>query len=265
MAVQTINNGEYMSAIRGKINTNFTLTELIENKVNAIGTSPSTTKYPSEKAVADYTSKIYLGGSIPTTKPGDLIFHTNAPSTTGGSKGKLKVNSGGTLTEFIPDRSICVSAASGTVLLPGELGVASDGSGIKVGDGSTPFSTLAYVGGGGGTSSSDITYGGNNDGGYGIEYQNGWIKFPNGMIIQWGLATYAANGYSNFDREIYLPVAFTKKRIYSHGVLESGNLWNDKQLMVHPRGIGTSSLRFVVEGGLAANAPYELHWMAIGF
>ena len=264
MALQTINNGEYMSAIRGKINTNFTLTELVENKVNAIGASPSTTKYPSEKAVADYTSKIYLSGSIPTTKSGDLILHTNATATTGGSKGKIKANLGGSLTEFIPDRSICASASESTVLLPGEIGVSSDRSSIKVGDGSTPFSNLSSIGGGQTSQSIGLTYGGSAATAGDIQYQHGWLKFPNGLILQWGLTTYASNRFTNFDQQIMLPISFPQKRIYSHGILESGSLWNDKQVSVHPRSIGTSALRFVVDGGLIPDALYELHWVAVG-
>jgi len=271
MALQTINAGELMSVIRGKLNTNNTLVELLENKVNVIGITPSATKYPSEKAVSDFASKIHSSASIPTTKSGDLILHQNATPGSNATKGKLKYNSGGSLQEFVPDRSVCdyrsSSSLSSTTPLLGEITVESDTGKMKIGNGSSPYSALAYLtasasdpGGGG-----SITYGGNASGSNITEYQNGWIKFPNGLIMQWGLDVYNANGYNNFDKAITLPVAFSQKRIYSHAVLESGTLWNDKQILVHPRSIGNYALRFVVDGGLARDAPYELHWMAIGF
>lgn len=270
MALQIINDEELMGVVRGKINSNFALTELVENKVQTIGVTPSTTKYPSEKAVSDYASKIYSSTTIPTSKSGDVLLHQNASQAGGGLKGKIKFNSGGTLQEFVPDRSVCdyrsSSALSSTVLLSGELAIESDTGKMKIGNGSSPYSSLGYLS----TGASDpvnigITYGGNAENAYDIQYQQGWIKMPNGMIMQWGLNVYAANGYSNFDQAITLPIAFSKKRIYSHGILESGSLWNDKQILVHPRGIGNSQLRFVVDSGLVANAQYELHWMAIGF
>lgn len=259
-----------MSIIRGKINTNSTLVELLENKVSTIGTTPSTTKYPTEKAVSDFVPKIYYGSSIPTSKSGDLILHQNATQASGGVKGKLKVNSSGILQEFVPDRTICdyrtASALSSTVLLAGELAIESDTGKMKIGNGSSSYSGLPYLSGSSTEPSNiGITYGGNAADAYDIQYQQGWIKMPNGMIMQWGLGVYASNGASNFDHEIYLPIAFSKKRIYSHGVLEAGGLWNNNQLFVHPRGIGTSSLRFTVEGGLSPSAQYELHWIAIGF
>ncbi len=264
MAYQTLNNTEQFVTIRTKINSNFALAESTSNKATAIGSTPSDSKYPSEKAVADYASKIYQSSSIPTTRSGDLLLQT-----TGSNVGKIMYNAGGSLGEFVPNRSVCKygSAASlaSTILLSGELAIEDNGK-QKVGNGSSAYSSLPYL-----TASISepgnigISYGGSAATAYDIQYQQGWIKMPNGMIMQWGLSVYNSNGYSNFDREIILPVAFSKKRIYSHGVLESGGLWNDKQILVHPRGIGTSSLRFVVDSGLATDAPYELHWMAIGF
>jgi len=272
MALQDINPGEMMSVVRGKLNTNNTLVELWGNRVDAISTTPSTKKYPSEKAVADYTPKIYSSGTIPTTKSGDLILLQNGTNGSESIKGKLKYNLGGTLQEFVPDRAVCGKTAAalssdGTKLLAGELAIESDTGKMKIGNGSAIYSALPYLtasdpGGGG-----SITYGGSAATAYDIQYQQGWIKFPNGMILQWGLSLLPANGYSNFSQEITLPVSFSKKRIYSHGILEAGTSWNDKQILVHPRGIGEgrSAISFTVEGGLNPNSPYELHWMAIGF
>lgn len=271
MAIQTINNGELLNVIRTKMNQNFSETEITGNKTQVISPTPSTTKYPSEKAVSDYASKIYSSSSVPTSKSGDLILHANAPYQAGGVKGKLKYNAGGTLNEFIPDRSICQNQHSAslanTVLLAGEIAYATDNKGIKVGDGATPFATLPYVGGGsGGGSDGSITYGGNNDSGYGITYQNGWIKYPNGMILQWGLSVYETTGIGSFDKVVSLPVSFSQKRIYSHAVLETETTdWNSAQVTVHPRSMGTTGLRFVVKGGLVPYAGYELHWIALGF
>ena len=272
MAIQEIKNGEVLNVVRTKINTNFEQAELWTNRTQTISPTPSISKYPSEKAVFDYASKIHFSSSIPSsTKSGDLLLHINAPLSTEGAKGKLKINSGGTLSEFIPDRSICQNQHSAslanTVLLAGEIAYATDNKGIKVGDGATPFATLPYVGGGsGGGSDGSITYGGNNDSGYGITYQNGWIKYPNGMILQWGLSVYETTGTGSFDKVVSLPVSFNQKRIYSHAVLETETTdWNSAQVTVHPRSMGATGLRFVVKGGLVPYSGYELHWIALGF
>lgn len=264
MAYQTLNNNDQFVTIRTKINSNFGLAESTSNIVKAISSTPSDTKYPSEKAVADYASKIYQSSTIPTTRSGDLLLQT-----TGNNVGKIMYNAGGSLGEFVPNRSVCKygSAASlaSITLLAGELAIEDNGK-QKVGDGSKVYSALPYLS----ASISEpgnigISYGGNSAGSNEIQYQQGWIKMPNGLIMQWGLNVYAANGLTNFDQVITLPVSFSQKRIYSHGVLETGRVWNDKQILVHPRGLGLTSLEFVVDGGLSANAPYELHWMAIGF
>ncbi len=115
MAIQTINNGELMNVIRTKINQNFEGVELSGNRVQTISSTPSALKYPSEKAVSDYASKIHYSSSVPTSKSGDLILHSNAPAQSGGVKGKLKMNSGGTLTEFVPDRSVCVRQSASSL------------------------------------------------------------------------------------------------------------------------------------------------------
>lgn len=174
MALQTINNGELMKVIRDKINDNFLASELLENKVQTIQNPPSATKYPSEKAVSDYASKIYSSTSIPTTKAGDLFLHQSAPISSGGTKGKLKFNLGGTLAEIIPDRSICdyrtaaAFTSSNPVLLAGELAIESDTGKQKIGNGSSKYSALAYLSGGsGGSGEGGITYGGKVCWGYG--------------------------------------------------------------------------------------------------
>lgn len=178
MAFQTINNGELMNVIRTKMNENFNQSELTGNKTQTISSTPSTTKYPSEKAVSDYTSKIYSSVSIPVTKSGDLLLHL-----LGTGCGKIKFNNGGTLSEFIPDRSICkyqtASELANTVLLKGELAVESDTKQQKIGDGTTLFSALPYlIGTSGGGSTSGVSTGGANE--------QGWLKFDNGLILQWG-------------------------------------------------------------------------------
>jgi len=153
MAFQTINNGELLNVIRTKINDNFTQSESAGNKTQVISSTPSTTKYPSEKAVSDFASKIYSSSSIPTSKAGDLLLHANAPLSVGGSKGKIKFNSGSALTEFIPDRSVCDYRSSSSwsssnpVLLAGEIGIDSDTGKQKVGNGSSQWNSLTYVGG----------------------------------------------------------------------------------------------------------------------
>lgn len=278
MAMQTVNNGELMSVVRSKINSNFQNTELLENKIHVIGNVPSTTKYPSEKAVADYVSKIYFNSSIPTSKSGDLLLHQNATQSGGGTKGKLKFNSSGTLSEFIPDRAICDFRSSSTlnastsIPLAGEILIESDTKKTKVGNGINKYSDLAYLVTAAATPetpetpTSGITYGGNNDSGYGIANQNGWMKYPNGMILQWGLTVRSSTNIASFDSLITLPVSFAQKRIYSHAVLEHETTsWKSEGLMVHPRSDGLSRLRFVVKEGLSASKEYELHWMAIGF
>ncbi len=266
MAYQTLNNTEQFVTIRTKINSNFALAESTSNKATAISSTPSDAKYPTEKAVADYASKIYQSATIPTTRSGDLLLRT-----TGTNSGKIMYNSGGTLGEFVPDRAKCnyqtaaAFASSNPTLLAGELAVESDTRKQKVGNGTSPYLNLAYMIADAG-SDSGITYGGNNDNGYGIEYQNGWIKYPNGMILQWGLAVYESTGSGSFDRVVNLPTPFLQKRIYSHGVLEIETTdWDNDQVMIHPRSYGNTALRFVVREGLKPYAGYELHWMAIGF
>lgn len=178
MAYQTINNGEQFITIRTKINSNFTLAESTENRITAITSTPSDTKYPSEKAVANYASKIYQSASIPTTRSGDLLLKT-----TGTNTGKIMYNASGTLGEFVPDRAICnyktASELANVVLLKGELAVESDTKQQKIGDGTTLFSALPYlIGTSGGGSSSGFTTGGANE--------QGWMKTDSGLIIQWG-------------------------------------------------------------------------------
>ena len=178
MAYQTINNTEQFVTIRTKINSNFTLAEITENKVTAISSTPSDTKYPSEKAVANYASKIYQSASIPTTRSGDILFKT-----TGTNTGKIMYNANGTLGEIVPDRSICnyktASELANVVLLKGELAVESDTKQQKIGDGTSLFSALPYLVGASGTGgSSGITTGGANE--------QGWMKTDSGLIIQWG-------------------------------------------------------------------------------
>ena len=102
MALQKFNNGELMSVFRTKLNSNADLTETNDNKIQVISATPSTTKYPSEKAVSDFTSKVYSATTIPVTKSGDLLLHL-----LGTGYGKIKHNDNGTLNEFVPDRSIC--------------------------------------------------------------------------------------------------------------------------------------------------------------
>lgn len=178
MAFQIINNGELLNVIRAKMNENFTQSESIGNKTQTISTTPSTTKYPSEKAVSDYASKIYSATSIPITKSGDLLLHLS-----GTGYGKIKFNNGGTLSEFVPDRSVCkyqsASELASTVLLKGEIAVESDTKMQKIGDGTTLFSALPYlVGTSNGGSSSGFTTGGANE--------QGWMKTDSGLILQWG-------------------------------------------------------------------------------
>lgn len=268
MAAQTINNGDLLNVVRTKINQNFTEMEVIGNKTQAISATPSTTKYPSEKAVSDFASKIYSSSSVPTSKSGDLILHTNAPSQTGGLKGKIKYNAGGTLTEFISDRSICsrqsASSLANTILLAGEIAVETDTNGMKIGDGTKPFSALPFIGAtseeGGGGGTSEIASGGG--------VNAGWIKFPNGLILQWGALTYQTDSNGNLDVLVTMPTAFYN-RVYAHGFLQKEENWNDSQLLVHSRFFNNAQLRFVcdayIDKPLGSLALYELHWIALGF
>lgn len=265
MAVQTINNGELLNVIRTKINQNFTEVELTGNKTQTISSTPSTTKYPTEKAVSDFASKIYSSTSIPTSKTGDLILHANAPISPGGAKGKIKYNASGVLSEFIPDRSVVdyrtssAFSSANPILLQGELAVESDTGKQKIGNGSSPYNSLSFLSTSG--TPDAITSGGTEE--------NGWIRYPNGMITQWGLKTYMTDANGNFDIIVTLPLTFPSKRIYSHGVLETGTDWRDSQLLIHSRSYGNGAIRFicdsVVDQPLGQGFNYELHWIAVGF
>lgn len=269
MAFQQFNNGELLNVHRTKLNENFSQAELTGNKTQTISSTPSTTKYPSEKAVADFASKIFLSPSIPASKSGDLLFHTNAPAQTGGIKGKLKYNSSGTLSEFIPDRSVCdyrtasAFASANPVLLNGEIAIESDTKKQKIGNGSSNYSSLEYLIE---EPEESFTSGGDNG--------TGWIKFQNGLIFQYGSNVRHSNFMGNFDMVVTLPISFTTGRVYSHAVLETGTDWSLAQLLVHSRDYGLGEIRFTVDSsffqssiyyGLNKDAPYELRWIAVGF
>ena len=267
MAVQTINNGELLNVVRTKVNQNFTEMEITGNKTQAISSTPSTTKYPSEKAVFDFASKTYLSSSVPTSKSGDLILHTNAPVQAGGVKGKLKYNANGTLSEFVPDRSVVdcrhssVFSSANPVLLAGELAVESDTLKQKIGNGSTPYNSLSYLIGASESGASELITGGSETA--------GWVKFPNNMLFQWGVNVIQTDGYGRMDKLVTLPTTITHAHIYSHGYLSTEVDWMDSRLLVHTRFFNNNTLRFVcdstVDGVLGMNAYYDLCWISIGF
>lgn len=270
MSFGTLTNNSAGSTFRETINSNFQQCESLENKTDTISTSPSSTKYPTEKAVANYSAKIHYGSSTPTTNDGDMAL----VSTISSNCGKFKYDNGSIL-EFFSDRARADTrtssswSSSNPVLLAGEIGIESDTLKMKVGNGYSGWSSLSYLTGGDSdtpptSGDNGISYGG----GSGDEF--GWIKFPNGLIMQWGLSVVNSNSFGNFDYEVTLPTAFSNRYVYSHGMLATGTDWRNDLVLVHSRWSSISKIRFVVDSGLLGSpvgspSPYELHWIAIGF
>ncbi len=271
MSFGTLTNGSAANTFRETINSNFQQCETLENKTDTISTNPSSTKYPTEKAVANYSSKIHYSSSTPATNDGDLALIY----TVGSNCGKLKYDNGSPI-EFFLDRARADTRTSSSwsstnpVLVSGEIGIESDTLKMKVGNGHSSWNNLSYLKG---ESTENTTpTSGDNGISYGGTYSDefGWIKFPNGLIMQWGSSTKLSNSFGNFDHAITLPTSFTHHRIYSHGTLETGIDWGDSLVTVHSRQFNLGSIRFVVDSGdlgspVGNPSLYELHWIAIGF
>lgn len=150
MSFGVLQNGSSAGLFRETINSNFQRCELVENKINAITSNPSSSKYVTEKAVSDYASKIYYGSSAPISTHGDLVFIYDV--SLGGNCGKFKYNNG-SLVEFFPDRARADTrtasswASSNPVLVNGEIGVEKDTRKIKIGDGYSHWNSLSYIDG----------------------------------------------------------------------------------------------------------------------
>ena len=252
MAVPILNTNVPMLEQRTKINEGFAMMELKENKTSTITSVASVDKFPNEKAVYDYVQKTYYSTNTPVTKPGDLLFLETATG-----KGKIKYNVSGNLKEMVPDRSIADTktaaqlASLNATLTAGEIVVESDTRLMKVGDGSKSWSALPYH--------SGIKYGSVADQHY--------IKYANGMIMQYGSFVVLSVADGSIDSLITMPIPFTDVTLggFASAYINDQNWDGAASKDIFPRIYSASQYRFVCNGGLVANGQYRINYLIVGF
>lgn len=171
---------------------------------------------------------IYLNAGSPVAS-GSTVGNANRP---------IYMN-GGTLSQCSIDLSTLAPKASPA--LTGSPTAPTQGTS----DNSTKIATTAFVRNLINQFKTDGTLGGIVGGSL---TQNGWAKFSNGLILQWGITSDGKKGVS-------FPIVF--KNVYA---LTMGNL-NNTSWAPHFRDVTTTGFKATVEG---TNYSYHGYWIALG-
>ena len=171
---------------------------------------------------------IYLNAGSPVAS-GSTVGNANRP---------IYMN-GGTLSQCSIDLSTLAPKASPA--LTGSPTAPTQGTS----DNSTKIATTAFVRNLINQFKTDGTLGGIVGGSL---TQNGWVKFSNGLILQWGITSDGKKGVS-------FPIVF--KNVYA---LTMGNL-NNTSWAPHFRDVTTTGFKATVEG---TNYSYHGYWIALG-
>lgn len=95
--------------------------------------------------------------------------------------------------------------------------------------------------------------------------ENGYIKYANGLIIQWGEFAVSNQTVSKLSQEVTLPIAFTSPN-YSLSVMQKYGDESDSEMIF--RILDEQTSKFTVTMFAAGTHPYVLgtaKWIAIGY
>ena len=189
---------------------------------------------------ATTASKLGTGTVGSGVKP--IYLNAGAPAASGstvGSANRPIYMNGGTLSQCSIDLSTLAPKVSPA--LTGSPTAPTQGTS----DNSTKIATTAFVRNLINQLKNDGTLGGIVGGSL---TQNGWVKYSNGLILQWGITSDGKKGVS-------FPIVF--KNVYA---LTMGNL-NNTSWAPHFRDVTTTGFKATVEG---TNYSYHGYWIAIG-
>ena len=189
---------------------------------------------------ATTASKLGTGTVGSGVKP--IYLNAGRPAASGstvGSANRPIYMNGGTLSQCSIELSTLAPKASPA--LTGSPTAPTQGTS----DNSTKIATTAFVRNLINQFKTDGTLGGIVGGSL---TQNGWVKFSNGLILQWGITSDGKKGVS-------FPIVF--KNVYA---LTMGNL-NNTSWAPHFRDVTTTGFKATVEG---TNYSYHGYWIALG-
>ena len=230
----------YSTGFRDLCSSGTPITVAINHRNGNIKTKGSVTASGGFKGNADTASKLGTATVGSGVKP--IYLNAGSPvasgSTVGNANRPIYMN-GGTLSQCSIDLSTLAPKVSPA--LTGSPTAPTQGTS----DNSTKIATTAFVRNLINQFKTDGTLGGIVGGSL---TQNGWVKFSNGLILQWGITSDGKKGVS-------FPIVF--KNVYA---LTMGNL-NNTSWAPHFRDVTTTGFKATVEG---TNYSYHGYWIALG-
>lgn len=230
----------YSTGFRDLCSSGTPITVAINHRNGNIKTKGSVTASGGFKGNADTASKLGTATVGSGVKP--IYLNAGSPAASGstvGSANKPVYMNAGTISQCSIDLSTLAPKASPA--LTGSPTAPTQGTS----DNSTKIATTAFVRNLINQLKNDGTLGGIVGGSL---TQNGWVKFSNGLILQWGITSDGKKGVS-------FPIVF--KNVYA---LTMGNL-NNTSWAPHFRDVTTTGFKATVEG---TNYSYHGYWIALG-
>ena len=140
---------------------------------------------------------------------------------------------------------IIVGGSSG---VPARLGIGTNGQVLSVNDasaGTLSWTTAATI------AEQSLT-------------NNGYVKFSNGLIIQWGYLAFA--GTNRKESTITLPVSFSSKNYSFSGTIKSNVSGTDKHsLCLSENARSSSTLTVCIYGADSSTTFNGITWIAVGY
>ena len=230
----------YSTGFRDLCSSGTPIKVAINHRNGNIKTLGSVTASGGFKGNADTASKLGTASVGSGVKP--IYLNAGAPAASGstvGSANRPIYMNGGTLSQCSIDLSTLAPKVSPA--LTGSPTAPTQGTS----DNSTKIATTAFVQNLINQLKNDGTLGGIVGGSL---TQNGWVKYSNGLILQWGITSDGKKGVS-------FPIVF--KNVYA---LTMGNL-NNTSWAPHFRDVTTTGFKATVEG---TNYSYHGYWIALG-
>ena len=237
----------YSTGFRDLCSSGTPITVAINHRNGNIKTKGSVTASGGFKGNADTASKLGTASVGSGVKP--IYLNAGSPvasgSTVGNANRPIYMN-GGTLSQCSIDLSTLAPKVSPA--LTGSPTAPTQGTS----DNSTKIATTAFVRNLINQFKNDGTLGGIVGGSL---TQNGWVKFSNGLILQWG----NNNGQGSFSRKVYsFPVAYSSA-VYMMSANPKGNVGTGATKNAH-----SANVESLTQFSISVGEHSSMFWFSIG-
>lgn len=237
----------YSTGFRDLCSSGTPIKVAINHRNGNIKTLGSVTASGGFKGIADTASKLGTASVGSGVKP--IYLNAGAPAASGstvGSANKPVYLNAGTISQCSIDLSTLAPKASPA--LTGSPTAPTQGTS----DNSTKIATTAFVRNLINQFKNDGTLGGIVGGSL---TQNGWVKFSNGLILQWG----NNNGQGSYSRKVYsFPVAYSSA-VYMMSANPKGNVGTGATKNAH-----SANVESLTQFSISVGEHNSMFWFSIG-